>query len=217
MDSGSTEHLILSADVVSSTKLPERERGKVQLKLTRLVSDLNDKFAHELRTRLLMVAGDSFQAVIQEPSAIPDILWDIWTASDGVEVRIGIGFGRIYTEFNEDSRLMDGPAFHNATKFGTGERGIVFHGFGTAEDRVLNGLGALLRVVFLDFTARQEEALMLVRGGMAQSSAAETLGISKQAVSQLVNGSGWPAYKQGESAMREALVLFTGRNGLECP
>jgi hypothetical protein len=155
-----------------------------------------------------MAAGDSFQAVVADPTVIPEVVWDAWLALGEAGIRFGIGFGRIYTEFGNDSRLMDGPAFHNATKFSSKEQGVFFRGFGDAEDAVLNGLGALLRTVFQHFTGRQREALARLRTGMSQSDAADALGISKQAVSRLVKGSGWYGYKQGERAMQEALSLF---------
>jgi hypothetical protein len=190
------QYLVLEADVVGSTRLTAGPRGALQADLTDLVLQLNARYHERFRTRLVMAAGDSFQ------------VWDAWLALGEAGIRFGIGFGRIYTEFGNDSRLMDGPAFHNATKFSSKEQGVFFRGFGDAEDAVLNGLGALLRTVFQHFTGRQREALARLRTGMSQSDAADALGISKQAVSRLVKGSGWYGYKQGERAMQEALSLF---------
>jgi class 3 adenylate cyclase len=204
-----SRYLVLAADVVSSTRLVEAKRGELQVELTNLLSELNTRYAQQLRTRLLMVAGDSFQAVIGDPRVIPHIAWHIWLAFADVDLRLGVGFGRIFTQFNEDSRLMDGPAFHNAAKFGVKEQGIFFRGFGDPEDAVLNGLGALLNAAFQNFSARQREVLPLLRTGIPQLEIAHKLGISKQAVSRLVRTSGWHGYKQGEDGMREALMLFT--------
>lgn len=206
-------YLVFEADIVGSTRLTATRRNALQVEITDLVSRLNTLYEERLRTRLLIAAGDSFQAVVDDPAVIPDLVWDTWLTLVEVDVRLGIGFGPIYTELSDDSRLMDGPAFHNAAKFRAKEQGIFFRGFGDAEDAVLNGIGTLLRTLFHHFTIRQREAVALLRAGESQSEVADTFEVSKQAVSRLVKVAGWYGYQQGEEALREALKLFMRARG----
>jgi hypothetical protein len=111
-----SSYIVLTADIVHSRKLADSDRAAMQKELTRTVDALNQAYADKLRTRLNITAGDSFQAVVSGPSAVPDLMWDVWSTWEGSRIRFGIGFGRIYTPFEEDSRLMDGPAFHNAVE-----------------------------------------------------------------------------------------------------
>lgn len=56
---------------------------------------------------------------------------------------------------------------------------------------------ALLAHVLHKRTYEGREATSLVRSGMNQNEAAETLGISKQAISQRLQAAGWPAEQAG--------------------
>jgi len=203
------KYIVFIADVVDSSQLVVTERQDLQNDLIRLISELNERFQQRLRTKLFITGGDAIQAVVKDPVVIPDMAWDLWSALHRVDLQISVGFGRIFTEFNDDPRLMDGPAFHNAAKFAPRGAGLSFRGFGESQDAILNGLGAFLHTLFKKFTPRQREALVLLHDGGSQTAIADRLGVSKQAVSRYIKTSGWHAFKQGEDALRKALVLFT--------
>ncbi len=211
---GSEHYLVLAADIVSSMRLDPADRQALQVDLTDLVLRLNERYGERLGTEFVVTAGDSFQAVIDDPTVVPDVAWDAWSKLRD-RVRLGLGFGQIFTQRDPDSRLMDGPAFHNAVKYQPRER-ISFRGFGELQDAILNGLGGLLRQAFMDFTDRQREILALLRSGHTQQDAARLLGVTSQSVSHTAAAAGWTSYRQGERALGEALRLFVARRGSDC-
>jgi len=201
-------HLVLVADIVKSTSLDEEARRNLQSRLESLLSSLSTSHADQLSSRIVLTRGDSFQAVIEDSAVVAEILWDVWLALGQVKVRFGFGFGPIYTALNADPRVMDGPAFHYAAKPLSRGRAVAFRGFGDLQDVVLTGIGTLMRTVFERFTERQLEVIERLREGASQSDAAARLGVSRQAVSQLVRTSGWRSYREGERALTDALALF---------
>jgi len=201
-------HLVLVGDIVKSTSLAEDARRDLQSRLESLLSSLSTSHTGQLSSRMVLTRGDSFQTVIKDPAVVPGILWDVWVTLEEVRVRLGFGFGPIYTELSADPRVMDGPAFHHAAKPPSRGRGIAFRGFGEQQDAVLTGIGTLMRTVFERFTERQVEVIACLREGASQSDAAASLGVTRQAVSQLVRTSGWNSYREGERALTNALTLF---------
>ena len=210
-------HIVIAADIAESRQLSEADRAATQKKLAATVEDLSRSHAAGLRTRFHIAAGDSFQAVLADPAVVPDVMWDVWNSWKKSQIRFGVGYGAIYTPFDEDSRLMDGPAFHDAVAAAASDRDVGFRGFGKQQDSILSGLGAMLRTLFDDVTPRQLEVIGMARRGESQTSIASALGISKQAVSQHLRAAGWQGYRDGEDALRQALVLFTGAEHVRSP
>lgn len=205
-----SSHVVLVGDLVGSRDMQARQRQKLQVELAKLLQALSVRYESGLQTPLAIVGGDGFQVVVKNPSVVVEMTWDFWSAFPDGGIRLGVGFGEIFTQLgSKDPRLMDGPAFHRAAEIVKRSDGISFLGFGTSEDIILDGLGALLDTVFQRFTSRQRETLALLHKGIPQARLVEQFSISKQAVSRRVLGSGWHAYRDGENALREALELFS--------
>jgi len=205
--------IVVMGDLVGSSSLREDDRRNLQLTLVAWLDDLQETLADSLSTQASITAGDAFQVVLASPEAVAAIAWAVWTAPAGINLRLGVGRGEIYTEFHADSRLMDGPAFHLARKAVSKDSSrIQFYGFGPDGDPILNGLAALLDAHLGGLTLKQRAVLELAREGIARKDIAEILGVTKQAVSRFIQASRWYQFERGELAFRRALALFSAEN-----
>jgi hypothetical protein len=195
------------ADVVRSRRI--RNRSAAQTDLEALVAYLNDALRPDLLATFHISRGDEIQALFARGAAIPDLVWE---ASSRFEhpIRFGVGLGTLNTGFGPDPRLTDGPAWwaaRAALQSGIESRrnGGVFQGFGEKQDLVLTGLATVLSQLRDSLTRRQKAILSLLRAGNDMVRAAETLGITRQAVSDAARAAGWRAYEEGEAAWQALL------------
>ncbi len=163
--------------------------------------------------KFVITVGDEFQALIDDPAILPDVIWDVATGFHDRELRLGFGYGRLDTAVGEYAINVDGPALHlardaiNLAKK-DGELGGVFCGFGSDFDRLLNGMARLLWFHRSQRTEQQMRVLGMLRRGMPQVEIAEELQLTRQAISDHARAAGWSAYREGEDGFRSALELF---------
>jgi len=203
------------SDLVASRKLTGPDRGEVQTELRKFLAQLNKRYRRALLSNFVITIGDEFQALLRDPEVIPDLAWELDGKLAGVEVRIGVGFGKIYTPLRPTAIGMDGPAFHNArdainSAAKEGWLGGVFLGFSRPGDQILNGFARALQRHRAGMTDRQREVAALLRSGKTNKQVAETLGITKQAVGDHVKTMGWEEYSLTEVGWRAALGVFSG-------
>jgi DNA-binding CsgD family transcriptional regulator len=209
MDDINGSHVVVIADVVSSTRLEPGDRADLQRLLVTVLADVSRQHHDALLTDLVVTAGDEFQCVAASPKGIPSLLWDVRERLAPAEVRVGVGAGAIFTSLDADSRLMDGPAFHLARAvLAERQQRTAFRGFGTEADKILNGLAGLLDEQARRFTPREQEVVKLLLRGLSQTQTAGELGVTRQAVSQYAANAGWSAFRDGERALEVALELF---------
>lgn len=201
-------------DVVRSRRI--RNRTAAQADLQALVAYLNEALRPDLLAPFYISRGDEIQALFARGAAIPDL---VWQSSSRFEhpIRFGIGLGTLNTGFGPDPRLTDGPAWwaaRAALQSGIRSRrdGGVFRGFGERPDLVLTGFASVLSQLRNRITRRQKDILSLLRAGSDMAGAAETLGITRQAVSDAARAAGWKAYQEGEAAWQALLEDYDYTN-----
>ncbi len=155
-----------------------------------LVDGLLADFAdHDFLRRFERTAGDEVQAVLDSPAAVVDIAVDLverktWS--------VGVGIGTVRTPLPASTRAGHGPAFEAARR--AVERAkraparLAVEGSPDAETVL-----TMLAFILDGRTDPGREAVALLRRGLTQSVAADTLGITKQAVSQRLAAAGWHA------------------------
>ncbi len=205
-------------DLVASRQLSPSDRREVQVQLRQFLSWLNQEYRAAVLSDFVITTGDEFQALLRDPELIPDLAWELKAKLGNVGVRLGIGFGTIYTPLRPVAIGMDGPAFHRArvaiTKAAKkGWIGGVFLGFTDPGDKILNGFARVLHRHRTDMTNRQREVAAMLRRGEMQSEVAEMLAITKQAVSDHVTAMGWEEYFLAETGWRAALKMLGSANG----
>lgn len=196
------------ADIVKSRELAPRTRRSIQKLLHNKLEEINHKYKAIIAAKFLITTGDEIQGLLNSAVELADMIWDFEDID--INLRIGIGRGRLTTDLKEFAIGMDGPVWHRAREAITRSRaenrlGGVFLGFGESQDVIMNGFARVLRWQRATFTKRQRQVVALLRTGLSQTEVAEKLHITKQSVHDHVVGTGWQSYIEGETAWKECL------------
>lgn len=202
-------------DMVESRALSSARRATAQRHFTSFVDLLNRRFRRSIASKFVITLGDEFQGLLSGPADIPDIIWSIDMEFRDRDVRLGFGFGRLYTPIRPVALNVDGPVLHRARAAITEARrkkilGGIFEGF-REYDPILNGFARALRHLRDRMTDRQRTVLSLLRNAGTQVETAKKLRVSKQAVSGHVLAAGWDAYVTAEIGWKTALDLAVMR------
>ena len=205
--------IAIIADVVRSRRVHGAARTRLQRQLKDTLQQLDANHGPAIVSKFVVTTGDEFQGLLCTAAPVPDIVWAAGGRQWGVQIRYGIGCGRLDTQVEPYAIGMDGPVWHLAREAlqiarAKARLGGVFRGFGDENDAILDGLAGLLEHTRQGLTDRQFTIFEALRRTPHQSSVAETLGISKQAISKQTRSTGWEAYRQGESAWRLMLQRF---------
>jgi hypothetical protein len=133
-------------DMVASRELSGNARARAQKRFKALVDQLNKKYSKQILARFIITLGDEFQGLLQSSNSIPDIISDLENDFPDRILRVGIGFGQLFTPIPKDAINVDGPALHRARAAVEKAKshtmlGGVFEGFGNL-DVILNGAQA---------------------------------------------------------------------------
>jgi hypothetical protein len=196
-------YVALIADMVASRELSPSDRSAVQEQFTKFIDQLNSLYAAHLRAKFIITLGDEFQALLGTPEVIPELIWTIEQLFTARKLRLGFGYGLIYTTVKEYAINVDGPALHNARNSiemakDSALDGGVFTGFGSTLDPALNGFARALHHQRATWPPRQREVVNRLHAGLRGIDIAQELGITKQAVSRYASLAGWEAYAEAE-------------------
>ncbi len=197
--------------------LPAPQRAVVQEQFGQLIDSLNRLYGEDLRAKFVITLGDEFQAILQSPRIIPHLVWTLEERFQARQLRLGFGFGSIYTAIQEYAINVDGPSLHSA-RFAIEAakrkdlRGGVFSGFGPVFDPVFNGFARVLYHQRASWPPRQREVARHLHRGEKGTDIAVRMGITKQAVSRYAMLAGWEAYREAEQGWTAVLETLPGHN-----
>ena len=199
-------------DMVKSRALPSNERPQVQTRFQDLVNHLNKKYPKQILSRFVITLGDEFQGLLRSAISIPDIISDMEEIFPDRVLRVGVGFGLLYTPVPKQAINVDGPALHNARSAIEKAKdknllGGVFEGFGDL-DKILNGITRILWFHRSQLTSHQRTFFTMLLAGDSQTEIAHARNISRQAVSKQVMSAGWQPYMECEAAWRLVLQKY---------
>ncbi|MET4050052.1 hypothetical protein BJD99_17360 [Rhodococcus sp. 1163] len=154
-------------------------------------------------------AGDEIQAVATDAHTVVDLTLTLvrlgtWS--------VGIGIGQVEEPLPDSTRAGRGPAFEAARDAVTRAKNAPAAVAVTAANRDLDTpcrdaetALTLIALLITDRTEQGHEATDLMARGHTQKSAAETLGITKQAISQRLSVARWSIEASGR-ALAERLL-----------
>ncbi|WP_338102758.1 SatD family protein [Methanolapillus millepedarum] len=103
-------YFAIIGDIISSKKITDR--NKIQKELKDVMAGINRQYADEIASDFVITLGDEFQGLLKSATLLLEILDRIKFELEPIEIRFGIGIGRIETEINRKSSVgADGPAY----------------------------------------------------------------------------------------------------------
>ena len=105
--------IALIGDIRKSKQL--KNRKEVQDKLRDVLEDINVKYESDIAAKFVITLGDEFQGLLFNEKNMLHIIQEIKMRLYPVELRYGIGIGKIVTDINSEMALgADGPGYYNA-------------------------------------------------------------------------------------------------------
>src|ERR1035437_8180363 len=145
-------------------------------------------------------AGDEVQAVLSDPTTVVSVAMDLVRRAHW---SVGIGIGWVEEPLPRSTRAGDDPAFQHARTAVKHAKSALTPVAATGSDSIAAASAAtVLDLVSLLVQRRSPEgwaAVELVAAGHTQSSAADVLGVSKQAVSQRIRATAWRQEQAGRA------------------
>ena len=203
-------YTVLTADVIDS-----RRQEKVVAAKMAALRELTDP---ALVTPFTFSRGDEIQAVVAGVLSSPAILRKLRYYCLPLQLRIGIGLGRITSGLGANSSWeMNGPAFHRArqaldevkqhrhwrTRLVSGDPGL---------DQTVNTLFNLYDVIQSRWTFPQWEGVMLYEATGSYQEAGQRLGIAFQNVEKRCRAARWWAIREAEATFPMILSQYTDFN-----
>jgi len=102
-------------DIISSRKIENRKQ--FQKHLSGILDEINHSYFEDIASEFVITLGDEFQGLLKRADRLLEITDKIKFQLEPVEVRFGIGIGRMETDIiRETSVGADGPAYWCARK-----------------------------------------------------------------------------------------------------
>ena len=223
----SNRYLAIIGDIVDSKKITGEQRKQLQYRLEETLDSVNQLYTDYIVSDFLITLGDEFQGLLRPNAPLYEIISrvveGINTEQDKnklVEVRFGIGLGRILTDIKKVALGMDGPAFHYARialDLGHSKKGhaIVFRGEPSTileqDETTINtllGLLAVTRKFWIHKAGKFNEILPYLRENKNQSDIANLLKCTQPFVSKQVASAYWNDIKELESTVDSLIKMY---------
>lgn len=106
-------YVAVIGDIKGSRKLSDR--AACQMRLEKVLNDINERYASSIASRLTITIGDEFQGLFADGAPVMDVIAQIAYWMQPVALRFGIGIGTMTTAVNPLLSIgADGPAYHLA-------------------------------------------------------------------------------------------------------
>ena len=103
-------YFALIGDIIDSKTAQNRQ--EIQKKLQRCLDSLNVAYETVIASKFSITLGDEFQGLLKIDAPVFRIIDEIKRAVAEVELRFGLGLGRIVTDINPEQSIgADGPAY----------------------------------------------------------------------------------------------------------
>ena len=188
-------------DIRNSRKIENRKL--VQDKLKTVLEVINENYKEEIVSKFVITLGDEFQGVLRDCRKILKIIEEIKMELYPIEIRFGIGIGKITTDIDTERALgADGPGYYNARsaidrlKEKEKKNKTVLSDICVDTEKddnqviLINTIFELLKTIEMNWTDRQREIIWNMQKYQdGQTNVANRLGIAQPAVHKaLVKG-----------------------------
>lgn len=211
-------HVAIIGDMKQSQKM--KNRNEVQIKLKNILETINIMYQEDLAAKFIITLGDEFQGLLKQGANTMKILSKIERMMYPVQLRFGIGIGRITTEINPEMALgADGPGYYkaraaieylkdNEKKKQSVPTDTRFEVECENQEniRMLNTIVSLMTVIKEGWSDRQREIIWdIMEHQDSQSNVANRLNIKQPAVQKSLALGNYYAYKDAMDFIGKAL------------
>lgn len=212
-------YIAVIGDLIESKKISNRFEAQEKLKI--VLEDINRMYSDDIASKLMITLGDEFQGLLNSGVNVINIIEYIQIKMHPVQIRFGIGIGKIETEINQLIPFgADGSAYHHARdmvthlkkeekKNKTSNANIMIASDGNNEglELLLNTILSLCTTISQKWTDRQREVAFDCRlKGDNQREVAARLNISQSAVYKLLSKSDYYTYKKAMDTVSQILA-----------
>jgi hypothetical protein len=212
-------YIAVIGDIIESKKLPDRYEA--QRKLKHVLEDVNAQYSEYIESRFMITLGDEFQGLLKNGEKATRIIEYIQIKMYPVEIRFGVGIGKIDTEINP---LMpfgaDGSAYHNARRMintlkssqkrnKSSDADIMIASDGNYSDLELlvNTILSLCTVIKQKWTERQREiAYDCILHGDNQNEAAARMNTIQPNIQKALSKADYYSYKNAMDVVSRVLA-----------
>lgn len=218
-------HVAIIGDIINSKKIIDR--NAVQNRLKTALNKINEKYSDEIASKFMITLGDEFQGLLNFGKNAIKIISEIEIAVLPMQLRFGVGIGKIDTEIDHAIPLgADGPAYHNARKmigelkekerkYETNYSNIMISSQGDNEriDILLNSILSLSSTLKAKWTSRQTEIISCyIKSDRNQYKAAQELGITQSSVNKALINSNYYTYQNAINIVNLTLSDIKEKN-----
>lgn len=220
-------YIAIIGDIKKSKEL--NDRNLVQTKMKKVLSEINRKYESNIDSKFMITLGDEFQGLLKCGENVMNIISEIESSMYPVEIRFGIGVGKITTEIDTEMPLgADGPAYYNAryavevlkndekkSKMPESNISIRIEGENESSEKLLNTILSLLTVIKSKWTDRQREVISdFIEHGDNQMSVANRLGITQSSVQKSLSSGNYYSFKEAIDTVSSALSEIKRRENV---
>ena len=199
----------LIGDIRGSRELEDRQEAQHEFK--RVVDSLNEHIpASSIASRFTVTTGDEFQVLLTDAANAVEAAVSASDRFHPARLRFGIGRGELDTEVNPNQAIgMDGPCFHRAREAIDSARQdgawVRVAGWSDDLDRHINSMFDLVQCVREDWTDRQAQFALALKGEGAQKRVAERYDVSRSTVSESLSAGHVQEVRDAEHSLGELL------------
>lgn len=206
----------LIGDIRESRNLESRK--DTQDKLKRILNEINQKYSDDITSKFLITLGDEFQGLLSHGKNLVNIVQEIKMRLYPVEIRFGIGIGKITTEINTDMALgADGPAYYyarnainllkdNEKKNKKVISDIYIEAENKKEVMLINTIFELMKVIEQDWTEKQRVIIWdMIQNQDTQKNIAIRNGVTQPSVNKMLAKGNYYVYDKAVKSTSEVL------------
>lgn len=215
----SENHLFVAiiGDIRNSRNIDNRKNIQDQLKI--VLENINVKYQKDIVSKFVITLGDEFQGVLVNSRQILKIIEEIKMQLFPVELRFGIGIGKITTDIDTEMALgADGPGYYNARnaidKLKENEKKNktvlsdlrIDIDFNDSRVNLINTIFELIKTIETNWTGRQRQIIWDMRRHQdGQIKVAERLGIEQPTVQKALAKAKYYVYVKTMQTVEDTL------------
>lgn len=211
-------YIAIIGDIKQSRKIEDRKM--VQEKLKEVLDKINKQYEKTITAKFIITLGDEFQGLLNQGINVIDIIEQIQKEMHPIQIRFGIGIGKITTEINSDMAIgADGPGFYKAREaieilkndeqrnaVRPSDIRIEIDEDNTSVSSLLNAVFSLMEVIKSSWSERQREIISeYEKYDESQTECAKRLNITQSSVQRSLTKGNFYSYKSAKETVVSVL------------